>query len=155
MVSGDSPLVVVTHAYPFPPEAVFQAWLDPGKVGKWMFGPPLREETVVRMGLEARVGGHFSFVVKREGKEFDHAGEYLEIEPGRRLAFTWGIRGISEDPGSRVAVEILPSGGGCELTLTHRLPAEWAEFANRTKEGWTKMLASLERTLAREARPCP
>lgn len=152
MVSGDSPVVVVTHAFPFASEEVFNAWLDPGKVGKWMFGPPLREETVVRMGLEARVGGHFSFVVEREEKEFDHVGEYLEIERPRLLAFTWGIKGMSEDPESRVRVELVPTAEGCELTLQHQIPAEWAEFANRTKEGWTKMLASLEKTLIREAR---
>jgi uncharacterized protein YndB with AHSA1/START domain len=152
MASDASPLVIVTHAYPFTQEVVFDAWLNPGKVGKWMFGPPLREETIVRMGLEARVGGHFSFVVIREGKEFDHMGEYLEIEPPRRLAFTWGIKGLSENPDSRVTVEIAPTEQGCELTLTHGIPAEWAEFANRTKEGWTKMLASLEKTLAREAK---
>lgn len=153
MASGESPLVTVTRAYPFAAEVVFDAWLNPGKVGKWMFGPPLREETIVRMGLEARVGGHFSFVVNREGKEFDHVGEYLEIEAPRLLSFTWGIKGMSENPESRVRIEISPTDDGCELTLQHRIPAEWAEFANRTKEGWTKMLASLEKTLAREARP--
>lgn len=153
MASDDSPMVVVTHPYPHAPETVFDAWLDPGKVGKWMFGLPLREETVVRMGLEARVGGHFSFVVNREGKEFDHVGEYLEINPPRRLVFTWGIKGLSEDPDSRVTVEIASVAEGCELTLTHQIPAEWAEFVNRTKEGWTKMLASLEKTLAQEAKP--
>ncbi|QJE95825.1 SRPBCC domain-containing protein [Luteolibacter luteus] len=152
MASGDSPLVVVTHIYPFQRETVFNAWLDPGKVGKWMFGPPLREETIVRMGLEARVGGHFSFVVNREGKDFDHVGEYLEIESPQLLAFTWGIKGMSEDPESRVRVEIVPTTGGCELSLQHQIPAEWAEFVNRTKEGWTKMLASLEKTLAREGK---
>lgn len=149
---NDPVSISIIHHYPFPAELVFDAWLDPGKVGKWMFGPPLREETIVRMGLEARVGGHFSFVVNREGKEFDHVGEYLEIDAPRRLAFTWGIKGMSEDPESRVTVEIAPTAAGCELRLTHRIPGAWAEFANRTKEGWTKMLASLEKTLAREAK---
>lgn len=149
---NDPVSISIIHHYPFPAELVFDAWLDPGKVGKWMFGPPLREETIVRMGLEARVGGHFSFVVNREGKEFDHVGEYLEIDPPRRLVFTWGIKGMSEDPESRVTVEIVPAAAGCELMLTHRIPGAWAEFANRTKEGWAKMLASLEKTLAREAK---
>ena len=143
--------VTVVHAYPRSAEQVFDAWLDPGKVGKWMFGPPLREETIMRMGLEAKVGGRFSFVVNREGKEFDHVGEYLEIVRPSRLVFTWGIKGMSEDPGSRVTIGISPAPDGCELSLTHEIPSAWAEFANRTKEGWTKMLGSLERHLAREA----
>ena len=63
------------------------------------------------------------------------------------------IRDRLEDPDSRVTVEIASVAEGCELTLTHQIPAEWAEFVNRTKEGWTKMLASLEKTLAQEAKP--
>ncbi|WP_335342470.1 SRPBCC domain-containing protein [Polycladomyces zharkentensis] len=61
-------------------------------IGKWMFGPahPEREEEVVRISLDPRVGGSFSFVVRRQGQEMDHVGEYLEIERPRRLVFTWG-----------------------------------------------------------------
>ena len=142
--------ISVTRNFPHTPGRVFDAWLDPGKVGKWMFGPPLREEKVVRMGLEAKIGGRFSFVVNREGKEFNHVGEYLEIDRPSRLVFTWGLKDLSEDPESRVTLEILPAAEGCDLSLSHRIPGEWAEFALRTKEGWTKILASFERYLSRE-----
>lgn len=141
------PVVSITKSFGYPAEKVFAAWLDPAKVGKWMFGPPLREEKVLRMGLEARVGGQFSFVVEREGKEFDHTGEYLEIERPRRLAFTWGIRGMSDSSASRVALEFKETAGGCELTLSHALAPGWEDFAQRTKEGWEKILGSLERYL--------
>ena len=151
MADEESPIVTVTRAYPFAPEAVFDAWLNPGKIGKWMFGPPLREEKILRMGLHPVVGGRFSFAVEREGKEFDHVGEYLEIEKPARIAFTWGIKGMSENPDSRVSIVVNSTAEGCELILTHRLPTEWAEFANRTKEGWAKMLDSLGRLLKREA----
>lgn len=151
MAEDESPMVTLTRAYPFSPETVFDAWMDPGKIGKWMFGPPLREERVLRMGLRPIVGGRFSFAVEREGKEFDHVGEYLEIERPSRLAFTWGIKGMSESPDSRVTLSIKPVAAGSELILSHRIPAEWAEFANRTKEGWSKMLDSLERHLKRES----
>jgi uncharacterized protein YndB with AHSA1/START domain len=103
---------------------------------------------VLRMGLEAKVGGHFSFVVEREGKEFDHTGEYLEIERPRRLAFTWGIRGMSDSSASRVTLELREAAeGGCELVLTHALAPGWEDFAQRTKEGWEKILGSLDRYL--------
>ena len=142
------PLVSITKSFPYPAEEVFAAWLDPAKVGKWMFGPPLREEKVLRMGLEPKVGGRFSFVVEREGKEFDHTGEYLEIERPRRLVFTWGIRGMSDSSASRVTLGFHETAeGGCELKLEHALDPEWADFAQRTKEGWEKILGSLERYL--------
>lgn len=146
------PLVSVSKSLPFSAEQVFAAWLDPAKVGKWMFGPPLREEKVLRMGLEPKVGGQFSFVVEREGKEFDHTGEYLEIERPQRLVFTWGIRGMSDSSASRVTLEFKDSAEGCELTLTHELAPGWEDFAQRTKEGWEKILGSLERYL-RQSQP--
>jgi len=147
MPEDSAPVVTVSRHLPQPPEDVFTAWLDPGKIGKWMFGPPLREEKIIRIGLEAKAGGKFSFVVNREGKEIDHVGEYLEIQRPSRLVFTWGIRGISDDGGSRVTVLFAPVDTGCEVTLTHELDPEWADFAERTKAGWTKMLESLERLL--------
>ena len=141
------PKIEVVRHFSVPPEEVFNAWLDPAKVGKWMFGPPLRDEKIIRMGLEARVGGRFSFVVEREGKEFDHVGEYLEIERPSRLAFTWGIRGMSDDSASRVTLNFRELPEGCELTLTHELDPEWADFAEKTKAGWEKILGALERFL--------
>lgn len=148
----ETPTAITTRAFPGPSaEKVFDAWLDPGQIGKWMFGPPLREEKVIRMGLEAKVGGKFSFVVEREGKEFDHVGEYLEIVRPQRLVFTWGVKGLSDPGKSRVSVEIAPVEGGCELTLTHELDPEWADFVEKTKAGWAKMLESLERYLSKNA----
>ncbi len=129
------------------PERVFDAWLDPLMVGRWMFGPAVRDEEVVRLDLAPRVGGSFSFVVRRQGDELDHIGEYLEIDRPRRLVFTWGIRQDSGDS-SRVIVEVVPSGSGSELTLVHELDPHWAEYAARTEAGWSHMLAKLEEALA-------
>lgn len=138
--------VRVSRRYPFPPERIFDSWIDPARIGTWMFGPAVREETVVRLTLDARVGGSFSFVVERQGQEIDHVGEYLEIDRPRRLVFTWGIRENLPDT-SRVIVEITPVETGCELTLTHELHPDWAEYASRTEGGWTKMLNALGETL--------
>ncbi|WP_035612312.1 SRPBCC domain-containing protein [Haloferula sp. BvORR071] len=145
-----NPTVSVTRQYPASSEEAFDAWLNPAKVGKWMFGPPLREEKVLRMGLEPKVGGRFSFVVEREGKEFDHAGKYLEIARPERLTFTWGVRGMSDESKSRVSLVFLPTAEGCELTLTHELDPEWADFAERTRAGWEKILDSLGRFLRQQ-----
>jgi uncharacterized protein YndB with AHSA1/START domain len=130
------------------PERVFDAWLDPKLIGQWMFGKALREEEVLRIAVDARVGGAFSFLVRRGGQEIDHIGRYLAIERPKRLAFTWGIAGESTD-GSRVTIDIVPDGAGCELTLTHEMAAKWAEYAERTKAGWTRMLDVLATTLDR------
>lgn len=140
--------VSVTRHFDASPERVFDAWLDPGMIGKWMFGPALREEEVLRIVADTRVGGSFSFLVRRQGEEIDHVGKYREIERPRRLVFTWGIAGESEDE-SLVVIEIVPQETGAELTLTHEMDAKWADYASRTEAGWTKMLDALASTLGR------
>ena len=136
--------VRVTRRFNASPERVFDAWLDPGMIGRWMFGPTLRDEEVTRISLDARIGGSFSFVVRRQGEEFDHVGEYLEIDRPRRLVFTWGI---AQGDSSRVIIDIVSRKTGCELTLTHELHPDWADYASRTQAGWTKMLDALAATL--------
>lgn len=115
-------------------------------IGRFMFGPQLRDEQVLRIEVDPRVGGAFSFLVRRQGQEIDHVGHYLEIERPRKLAFTWGIAGESEEQ-SRVEIGITPREGGCELVLVHRLDPRWAEYADRVRTGWTTMCDALARTL--------
>jgi uncharacterized protein YndB with AHSA1/START domain len=126
------------------PERVFDAWLDPATAGRWLFSAPNGE--MVKVDIDARVGGHFRFCDRRDGEDVDHVGEYLEIDRPRRLVFTFGVPKYSEAM-TRVSIDIVPLGSGCELTLLHEavLP-EWAE---QTKEGWTGILEHLDRNLHR------
>jgi uncharacterized protein YndB with AHSA1/START domain len=140
---SNQPLIVrVTRRYDAASQRVFDAWLDPAMIGRFMFGPELREEEVLRIAIDPRVGGAFSFLVRRGGTQIDHVGTYREIDRPRRLVFTWGIAGESVDE-SLVTIEIAPRGAGCELTLTHSMDAKWREYASRTEAGWTKMLEML------------
>ena len=62
---------VATALFSIDAERVFDAWLDTGMIGQFMFGPSVRDEEIVRLTNEPRMGGHFSFVVRRQGKEFN------------------------------------------------------------------------------------
>lgn len=139
--------VRLTRRFDAAPERVFDAWLAPAMIGRFMFGPDLRDEEVLRIDVDPRVGGAFSFLVRRQGVEIDHVGRYLEIARPRRLAFTWGIVGESEDQ-SRVDIEITPLEAGCELVLAHRMDPRWADFADRVRGGWSTMLDALARALS-------
>lgn len=147
---GANALVRVNHRFPASAEAVFDAWLDPELIGKWMFGPAVRDEQVVRTLIDPRVGGAFSFVVRRQGKEISHLGEYLTIERPHRLVFTW-TTADSLPATSRVTIEILSLENQCELTLTHEIQPEWLDYAARIEESWSKMLHVLEAALSEEA----
>jgi uncharacterized protein YndB with AHSA1/START domain len=136
----------VARRFDAPAERVFDAWLAPAMIGRFMFGPALRDEEVLRIEVDARVGGAFSFLVRRQGQEIDHVGHYLEIDRPRRLAFTWGIAGESERQ-SRVDIEITPLAPGCELVLVHQMDPKWVTYADRVRSGWSTMLDALSRAL--------
>ncbi len=125
-------------------EEIFDAFLDQELIGQWMFGPLLREETVLHIALESRVGGAFSFLVQRNGEEIDHVGQYVTINRPKRLVFSWDI-GTFNANSSQVTLDIQANSGlGCTVTLTHSLPAEWADYADRTKNAWNLMLGALK-----------
>lgn len=125
------------------PERVFDAWLVPRVLGQWMFGPHVRQENVVRLDVDPRVGGRFSLKVERNGEIVDHVGQYLEIERPHRLVFTWAVKGQSDDAPSQVHIDIVASSSGCVLTLVHSMDAKWSEYAQRTQDGWNTMLDAL------------
>lgn len=140
------PVLTVTRKFSQPAERVFDAWLDPKIASRFLFTTP--DSTMIRADIDARAGGKFCFIDRRETGEFkgdiEHVGEYLVIDRPRKLVFTFGVPQF--DPRmTTVTIGIVPSGGGCELTLTHEgVPPEWAE---KTSEGWGKILAAAEKAL--------
>lgn len=135
----------ITRHFDASPERVFDAWLDPATAGRWLFSAPNGE--MVRVDIDARVGGRFCFSDRRDGEDVDHVGEYLEIDRPRRLVFTFAVPKYSEAI-TRVSIDIVPAGAGCDLTLLHEdvLP----EWANATQEGWGGILAHLDQKLRRD-----
>ncbi len=135
-------VVVVTRVFAAPAECVFDAWLDPNAAGKWLFATENGE--MVRVEIDARVGGRFIFVDRRDGEDIRHTGKYLAIDRPRRLVFTFGVPKYSPLY-TRVTIDVVPRGSQCELTLTHEgvLPA----YLEATKSGWTNILGGLAAAL--------
>ncbi|HYO67347.1 MAG TPA: SRPBCC domain-containing protein [Archangium sp.] len=127
----------VTHRFSASAERVFEAWLEPARAGLWLFATPTGQR--VRVEIDARVGGGFSIVERRDGEDVEHVGKYLEFERPRRLVFTFAVPKYSADS-DVVEVDIVPRDGGCELTLTQRLSPEWKE---QTRQGWATLLERL------------
>ena len=131
--------VTVTHRFTASAERVFDAWIDPAKAGKWLFSTP--DGTIVKIEIDARVGGKFLVVDRRDGVDVDHVGEYVEIDRPRRLVFKFVVPKYT-DHWTTVAIDIASFDDGCELTLTHK--GVLTEYADRTTGGWTMMLEGLD-----------
>ena len=142
MNPASGPIILITRRFDFPAERVFDAWVDPERAARWLFATPTGR--IIRCEIDARVGGKFVVVDRREAGDIEHTGQYLEFDRPRRLVFTFAVPHYSAQE-TRVSVDIVPIGAGCELTLTHEnvLP-DWAE---RTQQGWTMLLESLDASL--------
>jgi uncharacterized protein YndB with AHSA1/START domain len=123
------------------PSIVFAALISPEGISQW-WGPD--EGPVLICESEARVGGRFRVRFRIvDGTEHETSGEYLEVDPPKRVVFSWRWLGGQEDPGeSRVEIELRPIPGGTELTFNHSSLHD--EQSRRSHEsGWNGSLDKL------------
>jgi uncharacterized protein YndB with AHSA1/START domain len=141
MTNQQTVSIQVTHTFNASPERVFDAWLDPDKARGWLFTTPNGE--MIKVEIDPQVGGRFT-IVRRDGEDVEHVGEYLEIDRPRRLVFTFAVPKYSELY-TTVAIDIEPLPTGCKLTLTH--DGVLAEWAKPSEAGWGMILEGLEKSL--------
>jgi len=146
--------VRVTRRYNVPVERVFDAWLTPAQAARFLFAT--RTGNILRCEIRPKVGGGFTVTDRRpvgDGEEsvFDaeHRGTYIEINRPSRLVFDFGVEPYWSAP-TRVTLDFVPMGISlCELVLTHTLGqgADAGVMAERTRQGWTRMLEQLDKLL--------
>lgn len=124
------------------PERVFRAWTDPADMKRWACP---EGGTVVQAEVDLAVGGRYTIHMRTEdGNEHKAIGVYQEIDPPRRLVYTWDWDEKEMRMGdTRVTVEFNDLGGSTEVVLTHdRFPN--AEAKENHEMGWTSCFNRLE-----------
>ena len=131
--------LTVTHTINAPPETVFDAWLNPEMLMRFMCpGPGM---TTPSATADPQVGGRFDLIMKNGVDEMPHGGVYQEIDRPNRLVFSWESPFNAE--GSTVSLDFLKVDGGTHVTLNHiRFVSE--ESRNNHEGGWTHILATLD-----------
>lgn len=122
-----------------PAEKIFNAWLNPEMMARYMI--PDAGFSVPQAQIDARVGGQFSFVVKKE-KETPHTGTYTTLDRYTKIAFTWVSPFAAE--GSHVTLLFTPAGDGAtdvELTQVKFLSEDSREGHRKV---WAKILGTLD-----------
>ena len=89
----------------------------------------------------------------------EHHLQFEVIDRPRRIVFLFRARmaGVGGEEGqwTRVSIDIAPLATGARLTLIHEMDPEWADYEDRTRAGWTTILASLAQILGEQALPTP
>ena len=137
--------VRVTQRFNTPADRVFNAWVDPGIAGQWLFATAWRP--MASVAIDARTGGSFRFEERVDRAGVVHTGKYIEIVRSRRLVFETSSGNSAR--GTRVSVEFVPLPTGCEITLVQEgvLPDD----ANHTEGRWSGMLYGLANLLSQRA----
>jgi uncharacterized protein YndB with AHSA1/START domain len=151
---ADPITVRVTHRYNVPAEKVFDAWLTPAQAGRFLFAT--RTGNILYCEIDPVVGGGFTVTDRRPNADGDesffeaqHRGTYVEIVRPSRLAFDFSVEPFNDKP-TRVTLDFVPMGPQItELVLTHDLgdDEDARNYRQRTQQGWTTMLAQLEKVL--------
>ncbi|MET0663635.1 MAG: TIGR03086 family metal-binding protein [Ilumatobacteraceae bacterium] len=113
------------------PDEAFALFTEPERLRRWK---------AVSAAVDLRIGGDYRLTVTPGNIA---SGTFTEIEPGRRVVYTWGWVG-SEDlpPGaSTVVVDIEPTGDKTLVRLTHHGLSP--DQAVSHGEGWTHYLERL------------
>jgi len=131
-----------------PRDRVYAAWTDPAQLKKW-FGP----ENVKTRDLVAdvQVGGQFRWdCTDWEGKEVTISGEYRELQPGKKIVFSWRLEDDDDwkNHNSVVTVEFFDREGGTEVHLIHETLPNAASRGDH-EQGWKSALEKLEKFLSR------
>lgn len=98
------------------PARVYRAFIDPAAWVKWL--PPHGFTGTVHL-LEPRVGGRYRMSFTHLGSGLSHSfgGEYLELEPERKLRYTAAFD-VPELPGTmQTTVTLTPVSCGVELAI--------------------------------------
>jgi uncharacterized protein YndB with AHSA1/START domain len=113
--------VVVKRRFAAPPEAVYRAHTEPQLVQKWMLGPDGWSMPVCI--CEARPNGKIRYEwANGKGGGFHLTGEFLELEPYRRIVHVERMHLPAATPDNHIETTFDPDGTGTLMTMRMTLP---------------------------------
>lgn len=128
--------VVASIRIEAPPESVFEYFVDPAKLMRWMG---------VEADIDPRPGGRFWVNVNGADRA---SGEYVVVDPPRAVSFTWGWEGSEQVPpgSSEVSLSLAVDGDATIVELTHSgLPGGQDD---EHRKGWAHYLPRLQAAAA-------
>lgn len=125
-----------------PVERVYNAWLDPALLARFMLAG--EGMSVSHVENEAREGGRFTIIMHNGDQVLPHGGMYLTLEPYSQIRFTWESPYSADE--SIVTLTFTAVPGGTNVALHH---VKFLDEASRDAHaaGWAAILQQLDRAV--------
>ena len=127
-----------------PRQRVYDAWIDPEIRKLWWRATP--EMACDLCQIDAQVGGSYRIAMHEGDKQHITIGQFVELDPPKKLVFTWSWEGIDFGKDSTVTIELLEAElddqPATELVLTHERLLS-AHERSEHNAGWMGCLKQL------------
>lgn len=139
--------ILATRRFPFPPELVYRAHIEPALLRRWMTGPPGWQMTECE--IDARPGGRILHAWSdQQGNSFSITGEFVELEAPRRIVHVQRMHLPDPTPDNHITAHFEPDGDGTVMTMRMQLPdaaTRQAMLDTGMADGMESSYGSLER----------
>ena len=139
--------LVMRRAYEAPAQAVFDAFTSEEVIRRWWHAG--EDWETPEASVDLRIGGEVRVIMRNPHKDVFHGGggEYTEIDPPNRLAFTWVWDDDEDRVEQLIEIDFAETDGVTNVTFTHS--GLWDEESLPSfEDGWGKCFDNLERVLA-------
>lgn len=139
--------LLIERTFQAPAERVFDAWTSEEVMRRWFHGEHAWETPVAEVDL--RLGGNVRVVMRDpdKGEDYGGGGHYTEIDPPRRLVFTWTWDDDEESRETLIELDFEEVDGATTVRLTHSNLRDTESVVSH-EGGWSNCLDNLERALA-------
>lgn len=139
--------ITITRTFDAPRALVYAAWTTPEQFAIW-FGTDAVDIPTESVTMDVRVGGSWTATMHLpDGPTIDWAGEYTEVDPPARLAFT--MTDVPQRPGREpITVDLVETADGTRMTMTQSGGHLTEEQYEQTKIGWNGFFDDLAEVLA-------
>ncbi|MEK4032512.1 SRPBCC domain-containing protein [Methylocystis sp. IM3] len=141
---GNGHTLVMRRTFDAPRILVWKAWTESDHLLRWMCPANFK---VIFAENDLRIGGQWrSGMRSPEGENFIHCGEYLEIDPPARLAFThrWEKNSLEPVANTKITIVLDEIGEKTQMIFVHAgLATETSACSHQ--HGWTGAFENLAR----------
>jgi uncharacterized protein YndB with AHSA1/START domain len=131
---------------PMQPARVFEACIDPVQLAQW-WGPAGFTSSGIE--LDPRTGGRYRIRMQPPGGDAFHLrGEFVEVDPPRRLVYTFEWEEPDPDDQETVVTLTFADDRGGTKVIVDQGPFATEARRELHDTGWTETLDRLERFLA-------